>query len=728
MEFFTSGRKNEDSPISSFRKADDALMKNAPELPDILTSSYNNYYHHQGGGACGGGGGGGRPTPTTIMPFSLDRSALTSLLFPETAIISAADHDRREPFSSSSTNDLAAAADCTWEERIEREIMATRQVANALAAQLQAKNAALLMEGQTNLMSDLSVVVFPPAPTSTTTSTAAAASANIPADHHQLEHDDELATLQQRRDEETSSHVSVNSYELLQQNYKSGDDPISEERYLSFDSKEDIDYAENRDQFYSQQMERQIVSDAAASMLAAAPQPPSPPPPQNHHAAASSVTTVVAVVDDSCSPVSNTTAASIAILASAPSSPTTIMEDVDVTTPENNNNNITDLSPCSLKRGGTTESENTAAVSNCDGWKSQSHRIARITIVSTPASYDEKKKHHDTEDIRDCLSATESEVASIDGLPSRLQERWLRRDDSARQQMLQNLDGIPPSPSRRVLAPSPRTTTHSPVYEASHSSNNNNNSSANNNNNNNNIMNSPFPRLAATVITEEEEEAFIGPYFEPCFQFNLCWTVKQEDLVDELRDSHHETKKQRSKSSWKTDVPMAILDCSNLIHQEDRVPPRVPTSLVRVASTDHPRALSFAETLSHARVDPRMQDWIAGQFTFPNRPPKDGSFHLGKSRTVIVHEINRGSWTWCTAWSPDGAYLAVATENHHLAVVDTTGSTVWRVRHDRKARGDMARKNNSTHSIRSIAWGQNYIAIGTYLSILGGAWSTPMNK
>jgi WD40 repeat protein len=105
-----------------------------------------------------------------------------------------------------------------------------------------------------------------------------------------------------------------------------------------------------------------------------------------------------------------------------------------------------------------------------------------------------------------------------------------------------------------------------------------------------------------------------------------------------------------------------------------------------------------------------MEEWVSRQFKMPNRPPKDGSYHLGKSRTVIVHEIVRGNWTWCTAWSPDGDLLAVATENHHLAVIDTKSSTVWRVRHDRRIKGPM--RNNTTHSIRCIAWGANYIAIG----------------
>jgi len=54
--------------------------------------------------------------------------------------------------------------------------------------------------------------------------------------------------------------------------------------------------------------------------------------------------------------------------------------------------------------------------------------------------------------------------------------------------------------------------------------------------------------------------------------------------------------------------------------------------------------------------------------------------------------------------------LAVATENHHLAVVDTTSSSVWRVRHDKRTKGPP--KQGTTHSIRSIAWGDHFIAIG----------------
>jgi WD40 repeat protein len=296
------------------------------------------------------------------------------------------------------------------------------------------------------------------------------------------------------------------------------------------------------------------------------------------------------------------------------------------------------------------------------------------------ARFTENKPSHRTEDdsvdeeLRDCLSATESEVASVDGLPSRLHERWLL-GESPREKMLQSLDGIHSVPKR--------TEQEAP------------------------LASSTPPRLlhGGNVRDEpggEDDTTYDGPFFEACLNF---WGSNDRPKCGSK--GHWRT------SSWKQqhDVPLAILDCANIINQEERVPAqasRVQTSLVRVAS-DYPNP-SYAETLLHTEVDPRMQDWIASQYAFRDRPPRDGSYHLGKSRTVIVHEIYRGNWTWCTAWSPDGALLAVATDNHHIAVVDTTSSTVWRVRHDKKIRGPQ--KNNTTHSIRSIAWGRNYIAIG----------------
>jgi len=127
---------------------------------------------------------------------------------------------------------------------------------------------------------------------------------------------------------------------------------------------------------------------------------------------------------------------------------------------------------------------------------------------------------------------------------------------------------------------------------------------------------------------------------------------------------------------------------------------------------------SFIETIHERAVDPRMPSWIShltaeekkSTGEDADRPLSEYFSTLGESRTIIVHEIMRGNWTWCTAWSPDGSRLAMATENHHLAVVDTCASTVWRVRHDRRI--NVPVKNQTTHSIRSIAWGDHFIAIG----------------
>lgn len=123
--------------------------------------------------------------------------------------------------------------------------------------------------------------------------------------------------------------------------------------------------------------------------------------------------------------------------------------------------------------------------------------------------------------------------------------------------------------------------------------------------------------------------------------------------------------------------------------------------------------LAYAEAIRSNEVDPRMPAWMAehGEESDLSHPlPDDNFYTLGVSRAIIVHEIARGDWTWCTAWSPDGGRLALATENHHLAVVSTTASTVWRVRHDQRVSGPT--RNGTTHSIRSIAWGHNFIAIG----------------
>lgn len=137
--------------------------------------------------------------------------------------------------------------------------------------------------------------------------------------------------------------------------------------------------------------------------------------------------------------------------------------------------------------------------------------------------------------------------------------------------------------------------------------------------------------------------------------------------------------------------------------------PAMATSLVKVTSS--PDAPAYSEAVNAKKIDPRMPEWIGNQFSVPKEMPRsDGTYHLGESRTVIVHEILRGHWTWCTAWAPDGDRLAVATDNHHLAVIDTKSSAIWRVKHDRKV--ITPPKQGTTHSIRCISWGVQFIAIG----------------
>ena len=87
-----------------------------------------------------------------------------------------------------------------------------------------------------------------------------------------------------------------------------------------------------------------------------------------------------------------------------------------------------------------------------------------------------------------------------------------------------------------------------------------------------------------------------------------------------------------------------------------------------------------------------------------------GQYELHSSETIITHNLNRGNWTWKTEWSPDGNYLAMATENHGLAIVDARSSaSVWKVIHDNRNGKVM---NDTTQSIRAIAWGGSYIALG----------------
>jgi len=130
-----------------------------------------------------------------------------------------------------------------------------------------------------------------------------------------------------------------------------------------------------------------------------------------------------------------------------------------------------------------------------------------------------------------------------------------------------------------------------------------------------------------------------------------------------------------------------------------------------VASQENEQGYAHAVNARQLYIDPRMPEWMDKHLTERDPLPKGTTYQLGESRTIIVHEMIRGSWTWCTAWSPDGSRLAMGTENHHFAVVDTFSSSVWRIKHDKRVAGP-TRGSDVTHSIRSIAWGNHFIAIG----------------
>lgn len=289
-------------------------------------------------------------------------------------------------------------------------------------------------------------------------------------------------------------------------------------------------------------------------------------------------------------------------------------------------------------------------------------------------------------------SMTESDVGSLDGLPLQLKLSDWRE---GRERVLEQLDGV-------------------------------------------NALNAPPPLLPPVQLSPQSGAlANYGSSLVHCFgtndaedddddeeAFNVQIEERQEkstSLLDSLgigclwgsESQSKEDDDERQKPyriSWKEEAEdtLALLGCAPLINHHEDMPPAVANSLVRV--TDEPALPSFAESIRDNEVDFRLHKWIEGLYRRPDPAPYDGSYGLGRSRTVIVHEIHRGDWTWCTVWSPKGDRLAVATENHHLAVIDTMSSAVWRVRHDRRLTGPA--KNHTTHSVRSIAWGKRFIATG----------------
>ena len=285
-------------------------------------------------------------------------------------------------------------------------------------------------------------------------------------------------------------------------------------------------------------------------------------------------------------------------------------------------------------------------------------------------------------------SVTESDVGSIDGLPSRLQSTLLN-DDRGRDRLLQKLDGV---------AVSGETSPH--------------------------WIPNPLPNGDKKSDSASPIQSHLSCFESMGLSFLWKGFVGDDPVVEEgVKTGPDETQHRKKSLEPKAKVPAKDGDywderagqafdllghCSAIVSHRltEHVP--VATSLVRVTGETMPP--SYAETIRANEIDPRLQSWIHSHCAMHEAPPSDGSYDLGRSRTVVVHEIARGDWTWCTAWSPSGDRLAVATENHHMAVIETTSSIVWRVRHDRRLKGPAA--GDTTHSIRSLAWGKNFIAAG----------------
>ena len=303
-----------------------------------------------------------------------------------------------------------------------------------------------------------------------------------------------------------------------------------------------------------------------------------------------------------------------------------------------------------------------------------------------------------------CLSPSESDIGSIDDYEQAVQRLPSKLEESAklpREKILQRIDGIVTSPaispahspiSSRCASPAVSTIEEDYSIQADASIKSVNDEK---------IKETKAVAVKSTIVAKPKEirnpsESQKTQPDSPYGGFNILgyfWGGSKEEP---------------SRSDADGGDSMAPMSCgSRRIKIEDELP-AMATSLVRVMSDPLPP--SYTEAVNAMEVDPRMPAWIENQFASQAELPLDGSYQLGASRTVIVHEIQRGNWTWCTEWSPDGNRLAVGTENHHLAVIDTKSSSVWRVRHDKRISGPV--KNGTTHSIRSIAWGSQFIAIG----------------
>jgi WD40 repeat protein len=289
--------------------------------------------------------------------------------------------------------------------------------------------------------------------------------------------------------------------------------------------------------------------------------------------------------------------------------------------------------------------------------------------------------------LQSCLSPVDS-TCSIDDFEkavNRLPSRFVESEHFPRDKMLQRLDG--------VVSPPVTSPVSSPVQAISYRSQ---------------------PPLSTHF---EEDDSSIQS------SFSSTVVTKSVNNIKPVVIKSFEKKEELSSVGWLdyfwgpinkdedkdgSGDSMAPMHCGTRRALVQEELPAMSTALVRVMSD--PILPSYAEALYDQNTKIRMPEWIDNQFYTREALPDDGTYQLGESRTVIVHEIMRGSWTWATAWSPDGNHLAVATDNHHLAVIDTSSSSVWRVRHDKRVVGPA--RPGTTHSIRAIAWGIQFIAVG----------------
>mmetsp|Transcript_13821 Transcript_13821/g.38186 ORF Transcript_13821/g.38186 Transcript_13821/m.38186 type:complete len:1280 (-) Transcript_13821:115-3954(-) len=260
------------------------------------------------------------------------------------------------------------------------------------------------------------------------------------------------------------------------------------------------------------------------------------------------------------------------------------------------------------------------------------------------------------------VSMTESDVGSIEGLPIDIQSTL--RDAEGRDEILQRLDGV------EVLKEHPDHV----INEANAETRNG--------------EVSIFDSFGLSFLWERSKAADKGNT-----------TAAEEKRGETLSPSSG-----NSDQYW--DGAINVLGhCSPIVPQKNNSKNSMRPTLGRSRGSP-----SNIATIHSNDTDCKLHSWVNTHYEIQEAPPSDGTYEFGRSRTVVVHEIKRGDWTWCTAWSPRGDRLALATENHHLAVVETTSSTVWRVRHDKRLRGPAV--GSTTHSIRSISWGENFIATG----------------